>query len=290
MRTLKLAAAGLALAALVPAAASGGQATRTDKANAARTCAQLRTSLGAATFARTYGAATGVSRANAFGRCVAAMTREAHAARHAAERACARTAKGKGKGLARVRAACVTAQTRQALRQELDATKNAAHFCKAERQRLGEAMFASTYGTNPNDRNAFGKCVSQKARADNQGGAGSQAGTRLQANLTGTTGSGKFSATIDLAQSRLCYTLTVKGLTGVTAAHIHTAIAQTIDGVAYQTGAVVVPLAAPTTGSYSACITVDPDILAAIVANNANFYVNVHTSAAPAGAVKGDLK
>jgi TolB protein len=39
--------------------------------------------------------------------------------------------------------------------------KNAAAFCKAERDFLGEGAFAQKYGTNGNGANAYGKCVSQ---------------------------------------------------------------------------------------------------------------------------------
>lgn len=39
---------------------------------------------------------------------------------------------------------------------------NRAHACKAERARIGESAFAQKYGTNRNQRNAFGKCVSTK--------------------------------------------------------------------------------------------------------------------------------
>jgi hypothetical protein len=38
--------------------------------------------------------------------------------------------------------------------------KNAAHFCKAERDFRGAADFQRRYGTNGNSGNAFGKCVS----------------------------------------------------------------------------------------------------------------------------------
>jgi len=40
--------------------------------------------------------------------------------------------------------------------------KNAAHACKAE-QDAGRDAFAKKYGTNENNKNAFGKCVSGKA-------------------------------------------------------------------------------------------------------------------------------
>ena len=38
--------------------------------------------------------------------------------------------------------------------------KNAAQFCKAEGDFLGESAFAQKYGANGNGSNAFGKCVS----------------------------------------------------------------------------------------------------------------------------------
>jgi hypothetical protein len=43
--------------------------------------------------------------------------------------------------------------------------RNAAQACKAERG-ADEAAFAVKYGTNDNDKNAYGKCVSTTARAD----------------------------------------------------------------------------------------------------------------------------
>jgi hypothetical protein len=43
--------------------------------------------------------------------------------------------------------------------------KNAAKFCKAVRESKGVEAFASLYGTNPNKKNAFGKCVSKTASA-----------------------------------------------------------------------------------------------------------------------------
>jgi len=39
--------------------------------------------------------------------------------------------------------------------------KNAAEFCKAEREFLGDRAFAEAYGTNGNRANAYGKCVSR---------------------------------------------------------------------------------------------------------------------------------
>jgi hypothetical protein len=49
-------------------------------------------------------------------------------------------------------------------RKDAAAQKNAAKECAAEREELGADAFAEEYGRNANDRNAFGKCVSEKAR------------------------------------------------------------------------------------------------------------------------------
>ena len=45
-------------------------------------------------------------------------------------------------------------------------SRNAAQECKAERDATGRQAFAQKYGTNANKKNAFGKCVSQKAREE----------------------------------------------------------------------------------------------------------------------------
>ena len=43
--------------------------------------------------------------------------------------------------------------------------KNAAKYCKAVRTSKGVEAFSTQYGTNTNKKNAFGKCVSQTAKA-----------------------------------------------------------------------------------------------------------------------------
>ena len=59
-------------------------------------------------------------------------------------------------------AACVRATAVEEAQEEQTAHKNAAKECKAERSADAEAF--AEYGTNANGRNAFGKCVSQKAK------------------------------------------------------------------------------------------------------------------------------
>ncbi len=63
--------------------------------------------------------------------------------------------------------ACVRAKAAEEAQEEQTAHKNAAKECKAERTANAQA-FAEKYGTNKNGKNAFGKCVSKKAREKKQ--------------------------------------------------------------------------------------------------------------------------
>jgi hypothetical protein len=89
----------------------------------------------------------------------------------------------------------------------------------------------------------------------------------------------------------VCYTIKVKNLDAVVAAHIHT-------GVAGVNGGVVVDLAilaADTkvngdTTFYSHCVEgLDASLLTSIRENRAGYYLNVHTTAYPDGAIRGQL-
>ena len=60
--------------------------------------------------------------------------------------------------------ACVRRTAVEEAQEEQSAHTNAAKECKAERAADADA-FRTTYGTGPNGRNAFGKCVSKKAKA-----------------------------------------------------------------------------------------------------------------------------
>ena len=82
---------------------------------------------------------------------------------------------------------------------------------------------------------------------------------------------------------RVCWAYTVKRVEPITAAHIHVAPPGSPGGV-------VVPLGASGDKSYSAgCTTVAPSIVAAIVADPAAYYVNVHNAAFQNGALRGQL-
>jgi hypothetical protein len=61
---------------------------------------------------------------------------------------------------------CVSTKVHEALAQNGANLQNAAQLCRAERAQ-GPDAFRDHYGTNKNKKNAFGKCVSQKAKAQN---------------------------------------------------------------------------------------------------------------------------
>ena len=122
-------AAVFAVALLVPAGALAAGPSKADKTNAAKQCRAERgeTSATREAFAVKYG--TNANKKNAFGKCVSQKAREEQRERRAARR-------------------------------------EAAKDCRAERKEIGRAAFAEKYGTNRNNRNAFGKCVSKKAKAE----------------------------------------------------------------------------------------------------------------------------
>jgi len=121
-----------------------------------------------------------------FGACVRAKAaeeaREEHTARENAAQACKaeraenptqfRTDYGTNANGTNALGKCVSekaqqgeAEADQEDRKEAAARKDAAKDCAAEREQMGAEVFNTTYGTeNANHENAFGKCVSKKAR------------------------------------------------------------------------------------------------------------------------------
>jgi hypothetical protein len=108
--------------------------------------------------------------------------------------------------------------------------------------------------------------------------------TTLAPVAPNTVGGGTFVARSNIGQGRICWSLTVTGLSDVTAAHIHY-----LNGpLATQ---IAVPLALPTpfTGSATGCATVLRALVKQILVHPENFYVNVHTTTYPGGAISGTL-
>jgi hypothetical protein len=118
----------------ITAIAQGASERAQARQDAKQTCKELRASSGKANFRAMYGS-------NGYGRCVNKETREN------------------------------VAEAQQA---EETAHKNAAKQCKAERDDENFAAshdgktFAEFYGTNRSGKNAYGKCVSQNARENEQ--------------------------------------------------------------------------------------------------------------------------
>ncbi len=120
-----------------------------------------------------------------------------------------------------------------------------------------------------------------------------QGGRSLSATLTGAAevpgpgdpdGSGTARLILNRGQGEICFKITVANITlPASAAHIHVGPA----GVA---GGIVVTLTAPNaSGSSSGCVSVDSDLVTAIGNDPSAYYVNVHTSDFPGGAVRGQL-
>src|SRR3954454_22153448 len=173
----KLATLGaLALLATTPAFAAGSTA----KSDAQKQCRAERTAMGAQTFRDTYG--TNKNKKNAFGKCVSHRTNQNKATEKTAKKNAAKECKaeraadpagfqtqyGTGKNKKNAFGKCVSqkahAKTKQAEQSQVKAEENAAKQCKDERA-ADPAAFQTQYGTGKNKKNAFGKCVSQKAKA-----------------------------------------------------------------------------------------------------------------------------
>lgn len=96
---------------------------------------------------------------------------------------------------------------------------------------------------------------------------------------------------VDDDSTTLCYALTVSKLDGTaTAAHIH-------KGKRGENGPPVAFLAAPGDGTAADCLTegeegkfAEGQTVEDILENPGQYYVNVHTEAYPAGAVRGQLR
>jgi hypothetical protein len=109
------------------------QEGETAHSNASKECKTEAEELGATAFAAKYG--TGKKGANAHGKCVSGKAKEHEAAADAEDR------------------------------EQIAERKSAAKACATERDDIGETEFADKYGTNKSNSNAFGKCVSQTAKA-----------------------------------------------------------------------------------------------------------------------------
>jgi hypothetical protein len=164
-----------AAALLVPISALADDGTTPAPATVANaTCTQLKASLGAETFAKTYG--TNASKSNAFGKCVAAQTKKAGTTISNALQSCKAQQASDPTGFAgkygsngksssngtdkNALGKCVSAAVKQSTSEQTHAITNAAKTCKAALKASATA-FAAKYGST---RDAFAKCVAQTAK------------------------------------------------------------------------------------------------------------------------------
>lgn len=108
----------------------------------------------------------------------------------------------------------------------------------------------------------------------------------LASGATGAAnGTGTAIVTFFPTEGAVCYQVNVSGITlPAIAEHIH-------HGAAGVNGPIVIPFAtAPDKTGYAAgCVSASPSLIQQIIANPADYYVNVHTTDFPAGAIRGQL-
>ena len=115
-------------------------------------------------------------------------------------------------------------------------------------------------------------------------------GNNFSATLSGSSevppgdpdGSGRARVTINDAANTICTDLEVRDIGDVTAAHIHR-------GAAGVNGPPVVTLDAPDDNDSDDCDTKDDALVDEMRKNPGAFYVNVHTTAYPNGAIRGQV-
>jgi hypothetical protein len=115
---------------------------------------------------------------------------------------------------------------------------------------------------------------------------------RLESNMKGSSatdadGSGTAKLRLDAAKKRVCFTIRVKNVDDVVAAHIHAG------GKQVANGSIVVDLiTSPADGpKFTGCTkNVKRSLIRKIVKHPARYYVNVHSMEFPGGAVRGQLR
>jgi hypothetical protein len=120
----------------------------------------------------------------------------------------------------------------------------------------------------------------------------STGGVTLTATLLGENevppadpdGSGTAVVTLNSGQGVVCFAISVSNIAlPATGAHIH-------EGEAGVNGAIVVPLTPPDeSGTSSGCVDADRGLIKDIRKDPAGYYVNIHTTEFPGGAIRGQL-
>jgi hypothetical protein len=117
---------------------------------------------------------------------------------------------------------------------------------------------------------------------------------KLEAGLSGANemptadpdGSGTAKLSLNVAKKKVCFTIKVRNIGGVVAAHIHKG------GKNVASGNIVLPFFnGPKPGTkFHGCVkNVKKKLIRAILKHPRGYYVNVHTGDFPAGAIRGQL-
>ena len=113
---------------------------------------------------------------------------------------------------------------------------------------------------------------------------------RLGAHLTGERevpgpgdpdGLGRAQMKVNLADNLFCYHVDVRFISQVVGGHIHI-------GHADESGPIVIDLNMPANGQ-KGCVPADPDLLRHIIQHPQQYYLNIHTTEYPAGAIRDQL-
>jgi hypothetical protein len=113
-----------------------------------------------------------------------------------------------------------------------------------------------------------------------------------QNEISATTGKrgagdadGRGGATAVIDGDQFCWGIVVKNLDQPILAHVH-------KGTKHENGPVVIPLTPPSNGAHGAssgCATIATDLADAIRSDPKGYYFNVHTTAFPGGAIRGQI-
>jgi hypothetical protein len=103
-------------------------------------------------------------------------------------------------------------------------------------------------------------------------------------NLGDSDGSGFAAITLNAGHGSVCWSVSWANIAEPFAGHIHR-------GAAGSAGGIVVPLHDPETNQLvaSGCRSADPALVADIIENSADYYVNLHNDDFPGGAIRGQL-
>jgi len=109
-------------------------------------------------------------------------------------------------------------------------------------------------------------------------------GVAEQPDPADADGTGTANLRVRAGQARVCYAISTQNITlPATGAHIHF-------GTVSASGQVVVPLTAPNaSGSSSGCAATTRSVVSALMRNGQSYYVNVHTTDFPNGAIRGQV-